>query len=57
MPLPARRTRQPPKGMSDMAAEDYRCRECKELVLYLRDHDPKCVYYVNPNDPFRGHRN
>lgn len=40
-----------------MAAEDYRCRECKELVLYLRDHDPKCVYYVNPNDPFRGHRN
>lgn len=33
---------------------DYDCHECGKPVLYRRDHDPACVYYVDPNDPFRG---
>lgn len=32
---------------------DYRCRECKELVLYRSDHKHDCMYY--PKDlPFIG---
>lgn len=32
---------------------DYRCRECKNLVLYRIDHKPECIHY--PKDiPFIG---
>lgn len=27
---------------------DYKCHECGALVLYLRDHNTDCKYYVDP---------
>lgn len=31
-----------------MTADDYKCRECGNYVLYGRDHKTDCKYYISP---------